>query len=162
MLWDAKNLHGSFNHQEHRIFSILPSWASPAVLYWFWSLSVHSCSCPVSIWFERKPSLQRHSAESSTIYPVVPGKGENPAILKLTDGAVPIQTLALRVGYQWQKSSRQRKYKKSRKVIWSKVIGNLEAEWKGEKKAYSLMACSLQSTVKILLTLIAHDQASLV
>jgi len=101
-------------------------------------------------------------AESSTIYPVVPGKGENPAILKLTDGAVPIQTLALRVGYQWQKSSRQRKYKKSRKVIWSKVIGNLEAEWKGEKKAYSLMACSLQSTVKILLTLIAHDQASLV
>lgn len=39
-------------------------------------------------------------------------------------------------------------------------MGNLEAEWRGEKKAYSLMSCSLQPMIKILLTLIAHDQAS--
>lgn len=37
---------------------------------------------------------------------------------------------------------------------------NLGTEWRGEKKAYSLMVCSLQSVIKILLTLMAHDQAS--
>lgn len=70
MLKGDKYLYGSFSHQEHRIFSILPSW--PLQLCYMGLIAFSSLTLVShSALFEWKPSLQRDSAESSATYPVL-------------------------------------------------------------------------------------------
>lgn len=163
MLEDAKRLYGSFNHQERRIFSIWPSWPLQLCSIGFDCSSFTHVHAPFQFDLNgnqaSKGALLR--APQSTQFCLETWKGSFSCSCKSQHCSSSYSTSGFSMwGIDGRKLEGKGRTENQEEVIWRKIMGNSEAEWRGEKNTYTLMVCSLQSMIKIPLTLIAHDQAS--